>query len=281
MEARRALVLGSGGAAGIAWHAGVLAGLAEGGAGVADADQIIGTSAGALVGAHLALGRTPAELLEFAAEPKSPLGRLSPLVVGRLIAAQLWPSRRHAVLWLGRGALRRNRSRLSESDWVARFAPGLAGLPWPERLVVVALGVETGRPAYFTARSGVDLARAVAASCAVPGVFPPVEIAGRRYFDGGLRSPANIDAALGADVIVALAPLTTAVRAHRRPEHQAGAMRDSARVVLITPDTVSLRAFGLDPLDSRRNRAAAEAGRTQGAAWAARVREVWDVTPVE
>ena len=255
----------------------MLAGLAEGGAGVGDADLIIGTSAGALVGAHLAVGRTPADLLDWAAAPQSPLGRLSPLVVARLVAAQLWPSRRHAVLWLGRGALRHNRSRLSESAWVARFAPGLAGVAWPEGLVVVALGVETGRPAYFTARSGVDLARAVAASCAVPGVFPPVAIAGRHYFDGGLRSPANIDAALGADVVVALAPLTTAVRAHRRPEHQAGAMRDNARVLLITPDAASLRAFGLDPLDSRRNRLAADAGRLQGAAWAARVREVWDV----
>lgn len=239
------------------------------------ADLVVGTSAGAVVGAHLALGRTPQQLVGWAEARQEPLGRISPLVAARLVAAQLWPSRRHAVLWLGRSARRRWSSPLSEGEWVARVGPELAGAAWPERLVVVAVGVDTGRPAYFSARSGVDLAAAVAASCAIPGVFPPVQIAGLRYFDGGLRSPANIDAAQGNDIILALAPLTAAVRAHRRPEHQAQAMRDCARVVLIVPDRASLRAFGGDPLDSRRNRIAADAGRRQGAAWAGRVLEVW------
>lgn len=278
---RRALVLGSGGAAGIAWQAGILAGLAESGVSVADADLIVGTSAGAVVAAHLALGLAPEEIVRTAAVPREAVGRLTPGVVVRLALAQVWPSRRHALLWLGRwSAARARRPRaLGEDAWVAQFAAGLAGMPWPDRLVVVAVGADTGRPAYFTSRARVDLARAVAASCAVPGVFPPVTIEGHPYLDGGLRSPANIDVAQDCDVIVALAPLTGSSQVHRRPEHQGSAMAPRTRVVLLTPDAASLRAFGVDPLDSARNRLAADAGRALGRARAAEVRAEWGAGP--
>ena len=59
---RRALVLGGGGNTGIAWEAGVLDGLADGGVDPADSDLIVGTSAGAIVGAYLALGHSPRDL---------------------------------------------------------------------------------------------------------------------------------------------------------------------------------------------------------------------------
>src|SRR5271166_5533687 len=62
--AKRALVLGSGGPIGIAWQAGLLAGLAEAGVDLADADFIVGTSAGSFVGAQIALGKEPRGLAE-------------------------------------------------------------------------------------------------------------------------------------------------------------------------------------------------------------------------
>ena len=80
----KALVLGGGGPVGIAWETGLLAGLADGGVDVSDADWILGTSAGSFVGAHLALSRDPAAMLraEFAAADQikeaDPTGRPAP-----------------------------------------------------------------------------------------------------------------------------------------------------------------------------------------------------------
>jgi len=53
--------------------------------------------------------------------------------------------------------------------------------------------VHDGSPKIFSKDSGVGLARAVASSCAVPGIFPPVTIDGHRYMDGGMRSLTNAD----------------------------------------------------------------------------------------
>src|SRR5690606_37544885 len=56
---------------------------------------------------------------------------------------------------------------------------------WPAKpLALVAVDVLTGETRMFDRRSGVGLADAVAASCAVPGIWPPVNIDGRQYMDG-------------------------------------------------------------------------------------------------
>ncbi|MBI2723991.1 MAG: patatin-like phospholipase family protein, partial [Chloroflexi bacterium] len=64
---KRALVLGGGGAVGIAWETGVVAGLLDEGIDVRIADLVVGTSAGSVVGTSLALGRDPRDLLQQAA----------------------------------------------------------------------------------------------------------------------------------------------------------------------------------------------------------------------
>src|SRR5206468_7208827 len=80
---------------------------------------------------------------------------------------------------------------------------------WPDRpLVVTAVDTGSGEFTTFTRPSGVELVAAVGASCAVPGVYPPVRVHGRRYVDGGMRSPANADLARGYDRVVVLAPVT-------------------------------------------------------------------------
>ena len=61
--------------------------------------------------------------------------------------------------------------------------------------MITAVDAVTGEFTVFTADSGVDLVDAVAASCAVPGVWPPVTIGDRRFVDGGVRSPVNADLA--------------------------------------------------------------------------------------
>lgn len=276
MSIRRALVLGSGGAPGVAWELGVVAGLADAGVDPGLADLVVGTSAGALAAAWLAtvtideLGRRFAE-----PGPPAPPGRVGAAAVARLLAAQLSPSRRLALAWLGRRAAA-TWSAEAQDAWVSLVAPGLSGRPWPPTLVVVATDAGSGRPAYFSARRPVDLAAAVAASCAVPGMLPAVRIDGRLFFDGGLRSPANLDVADSADRVLAITPLTGALRAHRRPSAQAAHLRSEGRaVVAIAPTPRSRAAMGPDFLDPGRGAAAFRAGVTDGHRHADTVAALW------
>ncbi len=273
----RVLCLGSGAVTGAAWQLGVLAGLAEAGADVSSPDLLVGTSAGALLGAHLLLGRTADEIRTLLWDLDLG-GRMTPLALAALGAAQVWPSRRHAVLWLGRRSMGRDWSETRADGWVKILSVGLTGEDWPQRLVIVASDVETGRPAYFTARDGIPLERAVAASCALPGVFPPVLVDGRPHMDGAVRSPANIDLAAGGDVVVAIAPLGYSMRAHARPYEQAKLLARSAEVVLIEPDAAARVVIGYDITNPAGRDAAMAAGREAGLRRADEVRKAWQAT---
>ncbi len=272
--AERVVCLGAGAVTGGAWQLGVVWGLAEEGIDLAGADRIIGTSAGALIGAHLALGRPPQEAAELLLGLPVSGRMVRPATLARLGAAQVWPSRRHALTWLGRAALRSGWSRERGEEWVASLGEGLAGVEWPARLVVVAVDALSGRPAYFTAASGVPLEQAIAATCALPGVFPPVLIEGRPHFDGALRSLVNLDLAVGASSVVAVAPFTASARPHRRPHEQAKLLAGS-RVTLLQPDRAARRVMGLDPVRTTRSDAVLAAGREFGRRHAEAVREVW------
>ena len=271
MSMRRALVLGSGGATGIAWELGVLAGLSRAGLSL-DPDLVVGTSAGAVVAAWLT---TSGAVPQLADAPRERAGRISSIDIARLLAAQLHPSRRHALAWLGARA-NAAWTPAAEAAWVERVAPGLAGRPWPANLVIVATDATSGRPAFLSAGQPADLAVAVAASCALPGVFPAVRIDGRLHFDGGLRSPANLDLAADADVVIAIAPLSGAVRAHRRPVHQAAHLaKQGTRVVLIEPDLVGRLALGPDLLAPERTERAFAAGLVAAARHSAAALAAW------
>jgi NTE family protein len=128
--------------------------------------------------------------------------------------------------------------------------------------------------------SGVDLVDAVAASCAVPGVWPPTTIDGRRYIDGGVRTIANADLAEGHDPILVLAPLEE-LPGVADPEvlTRVERMQASARVLVIRPDDTSLVAIGANPLDPATRQPAARAGRAQGHAVAPAVKELWLAQP--
>jgi NTE family protein len=153
----------------------------------------------------------------------------------------------------------------------------LAGADWPttQRLLVTAVAADDGEFVVFGADSGVSLVDAVGASCAVPGVWPPVTIRGRRYIDGGTRAPANVDLAAGAGTVVVLAPITLALRRSMRVDAQVAALPPGTRTVLITPDEAARRAIGRNVLNPARRDPAARAGRAQAASVAAAVRAVW------
>ena len=145
---------------------------------------------------------------------------------------------------------------------------------WPARgLLITAVDAESGRFVVFDRDSGVGLIDAVGASCAVPGVWPPVTINGRRYIDGGVRSAANVDLAAGCDPVVVIAPLPGGAGSAPSVARQAAAL--AGRVVVVTPDRAAKRAFGRNLLDPASRAPAARAGRDQAAREAARIAEAW------
>jgi len=146
----------------------------------------------------------------------------------------------------------------------------LDGLDWVgDRLRVVVVEATSGDRRVLDATSGVDLVDAVTASCAVPGVWPPVTIAGSRFIDGGVWSTANADLAVGCDRVLVLAPIVDpAVRA------DVARLAEAGRVELIRPDDDSLAAFGADVLDPSSRGPSARAGRAQGRREAGRVADL-------
>jgi NTE family protein len=292
--ATRALVLGGGGPVGIGWETGLAAGLDEEGVRLGEADLIVGTSAGSVVGAQLALGRSPQEMLAVQ------LGRVErdrvqfrgPVDIAALIEqiTKLYREERPPeALRAEIGAFALEAQTMSEDEWLESFgAMRELGLDaWPERrYVCTAIDTATGELVAWDRDSGVELSRAVASSCAVPGIFPPVTINGRRYMDGGIGSPTNARLAEGYDRVLvvsvtarrtgALATADLAEIARRRFEAELDAVRASGSAVdVIVPDDASLEAFGINLMDASRREAAAHAGVRQGRAEAPRLRSLW------
>ncbi|MFI6495352.1 patatin-like phospholipase family protein [Streptomyces sp. NPDC050564] len=98
---------------------------------------------------------------------------------------------------------------ISEAERMHTIQARLPVRTWPaRRLLITAVDARTGDYTLWDRTSGIPLASAVAASCAVPGVWPPATVAGRRYIDGSVRSATNADLAQRHDVVVVLAPDT-------------------------------------------------------------------------
>ncbi|MEY9877351.1 NTE family protein [Streptacidiphilus sp. MAP12-33] len=276
----RALVLGGGGLTGIGWECGVLHGLAEAGVDLgASADLVVGTSAGSVVGAQLTSGLLDAEELyerQLVDVPGETGDRLGAAVLARYAWGAL-RSRDPETFGARMGALALAAPPSGASAHREVLAQRLVRHEWPERrLMVTAVDAHSGARAAFDRDGEVDLLDAVAASCAVPGVWPPVSAAGRRWIDGGIRSATNADLAAGYASVVIVAPI--AVGGGPIPSARGQAARlaaAGARVALITPDRAARRAFGRNVLDPSRRAPAARAGLAQAAAHAAEVAAVW------
>jgi len=290
----RALVLGGGGPVGVAWQCGLAAGLEEEGVPLAEADLMVGTSAGSIVGSQLALGRPARELLaaqRALGQGDRPAQRSLHAQVDTRALFEKFVEWRIAEgppeeTWKRIGAFALQANVMSEDEWLGTFG-GMQSLErWPERrFVCTAIDTADGSFVTWDRESGVSLLRAVASSCAVPGVFPPVTIDGRRYMDGGMRSGTNADVARGYELVVVVSvtgagltgqPAEMAKLARERLERELAALRESGSAVeLVVPDEASLAAFGTDLLDPSRRGQVAEAGLRQGRAEASRLRAVW------
>ncbi|SNR72207.1 patatin-like phospholipase family protein [Blastococcus mobilis] len=279
-DQRTALVLGGGGITGIAWEIGLLAGLAEAGTDLSGADLVVGTSAGSVVGAQLTSG---VELEAMYERQLTPATGATAARLNRATFAQFgWAmlrSRGRDVEFrrrIGVLALAAEKVGLTppEQERLDVIGALLAGMRWPERrLVITAVDAATGEFRTFDRNSGVTLVHAVAASCAVPGVYPPVTIDGCRYVDGGMRSAANADLARGCERVVVLAPISRGFGPIASVDAQVTGM--VSRIVVVSPDADSRRAIGRNVLDPAARAPSAQAGRAQAARVAEQVAEKW------
>ena len=271
----RALVLGGGGVTGVAWEVGLIHGLAERGIDLPGADLFVGTSAGSVVAAQIAAGRPLDEM--YARELADKTGdRNAAITAGTLLrfaySSAMPGDGRRGRAWLGRAALKAKT--VPESARRAAIMTRVTSESWPERrLRIPAVVAATGEVRVFDNDSGVPLIDAVAASCAVPLVWPPMTVNGTRYVDGGVRSIANVDLATGYGRVVVIAPSTLALRRRNRPQEQAVALGVPSAV--ISPDAAALRAIGKNPLDPDHRAEAAESGLAQAAREAGRLRSLW------
>jgi NTE family protein len=293
LGSRRGIVLGAGGVLGAAWTIGALKVVEEhAGFDPRDAEVIIGTSAGSVVGSALGAGISVDQLVRHQrgiVEEGDPVieydhevdtgGALPPrpkLGIGSrslLIRAARHPRRYPPLAALaalaphGRGSLEAVGEMIEaltpESEWSLHA-----------NLWVMAMDYDTGRRIAF-GRPGAPRARlseAVMASCAIPGWFTPVTIGGRRYVDGGTCSPTSLDllAGRGLDEVFVLSPMTSFT--YDDPESVVGRLerrfrrlvtrrllreaakvrRSGTRVTVLGPGREDLEVIGVNLMDPSR-----------------------------
>ncbi|MFJ8013560.1 patatin-like phospholipase family protein [Streptomyces sp. NPDC096339] len=274
-----ALVLGGGGLTGIGWECGILYGLARAGVDLTTADLVVGTSAGSVVGAQLTSGLLSAQELyerQLGDADGERAAKLGAGVLARFALAMV-RSRDSTAYRQRIGAMALAAATEAEAERRKVLAARLVSHEWPERrFVVTAVDAHTGEPADFDRASGAGLVDAVSASCAVPGVWPPVTVGGRRFIDGGVRSATNADLAAGYARVVIVAPIALGSGLVPSPAAQAGRLRKAgARVLVITPSAAARKTFGRNVLDPARRDPAARAGLAQAAEHVDEAAAVW------
>lgn len=196
------LVIGAGGPVGVCWEVGVLVSLSEHlGWDPRTAAVIVGTSAGAKVGAGLRHGVSPAQMLErVRATANEPPPKELAAAFADLTGVQRVRDYRRELGLTGPDAARavaRFASELpglDEEVWVRLIEQDMDGDAWPDLpLCVTSVSSTDGGRAVWTRESGVPLARAVASSMAVPGLNRPVSVGSDRFVDGAVWSGSNAD----------------------------------------------------------------------------------------
>ncbi|HEU4839918.1 MAG TPA: patatin-like phospholipase family protein [Ilumatobacteraceae bacterium] len=272
------LVLGAGGRPGLAYHAGTLLALELHGLPAAQAVSITGTSAGSIAAAVMCGGGTAEDLAAYTtgAPPRAAFRAVADLIAladGRRPRIDVGELRRvldPAAAWRAAAHLRARRF----SAAFAAVAPGLleirrrfafldaaASVGGPQWRIVAA--ERTGQRCVLTT-SDSPLSIAVAASCAIPGVFAPVVVNGRRLVDGGVHSTTNADLASEdrSDLVIVVAPMCEQA-SHDRPattfqrdlDREVALLRAAGRRVVVFRPSARLRArMGRNPLATARCR---------------------------
>jgi NTE family protein len=286
----RALVLGGGGSTGNAWLIGVIAGLAEAGLDLTQADLIVGTSAGATTAAQIT-SASPAELLAatLAAPPQhrpGPTGSGGGNGTVRAAADNMERTRAIIAAATDAADMRRRMGAAAielaaasgdsrQTQWRATVAARLPSQQWPhQRLLIAAVDAGTGEPVVFDRESGIELADAIAASCSSGFAY---RIGDRQYIDGGYRRNENADLAAGYQRVLVLSPFGGQTRhppawgtqlATQIEELRAG----GSRVETIVPER---DLTGANAMDLSLRLPAAQTGYNQGIALAAHLARFW------
>lgn len=297
---KRALVLGGGGVIGVAWESGLVTGLRDAGVELSACDAIVGTSAGALVGAQVARGRVP-EHPDTRAKAKASsantlaggavgngghrgskaaaMAKMDVQAVGQIFA--LWGAMKESTAEQAAaiGKVVRGLDRSAEADFIAYINGGAQFDDWPTmRLWVVAVDTETGERRVFDREGAAPFSRVMAATAAVPGLFPAVEIEGRLYMDGQVHSSTNADVLVPhrpAQVMIAM-PTNAATgrgigaHAERMLEFEIDRLHEAGCEVLVkTPSAADTQRMGNNLMDAARAGEAYAVGLEAGRAWAA------------
>ena len=297
---RVGLVLGAGGVVGASWLIGALDALeAETGWRAVDAERIVGTSAGAVVGA-LAAGGISSEYMSAYASGRTLDGFVeaesrADASLRTSVARVGVPSRARAaadrpgILAAGpehdpapaqpparRGGGRLAAARLHLQGPISALVGGFMPGQWPDHpsYWAVAADYSSGKRVAFGRHDAPTavVADAVAASCAIPGFYHPVTIAGRRYVDGGICSTSNLDLLCGAelDLVVCLNPMSSVApvaggspadrfarlmraAAGRRLAHEARKLRaEGTNVLILQPGRDDCALMGLNLMSGSR-----------------------------
>lgn len=274
-------MLAGGGLAGIAWETGILRGIEDESAETAHAllasDVMVGTSAGSAVAAQLGSGLSLDELYrrQIAGVSKEMDAGVAIDDITELFLNALSDSDATTAQKLQRiGAVARSTDTVSEEVRREVIAQRLPSHEWPDRdLRISAIDIGTGELVAFDRASGVELVDAVAASCAVPGAWPPVTIGEHRYMDGGVGSTMNLKLVGDCDTVVVLVPSGRGAPSSFGPDPAIEVDSFAGRSLGVFADKESLKAFGPNPLDPACREPSARAGRDQGRRVAAEVAE--------
>jgi NTE family protein len=285
-RARVGLVLGAGGTAGLAFHAGTLLALSTDlGWDAREADIVVGSSAGAVAGSLLRAGFDADDLGAWSAS-------VSPRAGAEVRRAALDEMEATGLRWrspslasampdprsLARAAIRGFRPTTAAlallPQGVLDHRASMAGLErllpsWPEEpLWIAAVRRSDGRRVVFGRDQQADITQAVAASCAIPGLFRPVRIGDHDFVDGAAHSPTNADLLVGASVDLAIilspmsrqggnlprspADLARLALARQLAHERRQLERAGIKVAVFAPDEATVNAIGVNALDRRR-----------------------------
>jgi NTE family protein len=259
--------------------------LAQSGISLLAADFILGTSAGAIIGAQIAAGRDPVVMAEaILAEATHRRGQgFDSRHPAEAIAKLPELFRKSQSSKLGRMEVGAYALAASTPDDLGSYIEWMTSIVrvdnWPKTIGIVAVDVADGEPRILQQDCGTTLGAAVAASCCLPGLSPPVLISGKHYMDGGLRSTANADLVPRFDRILILSfnpPGPVGQRMLSRVTAQAASLLAvGMRVLVITPDETCLTAIGQNTRDFARRPEITRAAVAQGTAIADSLEEFW------
>ncbi len=267
MSKDKALVLGGGGITGIAWEAGVLAGLIDSGIKMNQVDKILGSSAGSFVGAILANNQNMQAYYQDLAthHSESDNAQLDPAIYGLWTKAFIKGRGNEQLIgqYLG-DIINSHPSNVSPETRSDSIQQRLGNAKWTDQIEITAINARTGKLSTFNENSGVSLKEAVTASGAVPGLWPHINLLGESWIDGGMVSSTNAMLVSDYQDIIILAPLSQKLGQVPSVYEEAGKLKEQSNVTLIVPDENSKGSIGQNIYSSKNIKEIGDAGYEQG-----------------